>query len=163
MMSAVSGPNESNGRVERPVEGAGVLAGLPRTRPQRASARRVAARRSGEGEVAQRVTMQPPGGPPGRVSLPGSTAKPAKPRAKATKAEQRASAPRPRRASARPAEPVPRQGFECETDRASGPVSPPGGIELLGSAAELLGELAKAGVGTGERLLRDVLSRLPGA
>jgi hypothetical protein len=44
----------------------------------------------------------------------------------------------------------------------SGSVSPPGGIELLASAAELVSELAKAGVGTGERLLRDALSRLPG-
>jgi hypothetical protein len=60
-------------------------------------------------------------------------------------------------------ETVPLQGFESEGDRMSGPVSPPGGIELLGSAAELLGELAKAGVSTSERLLRDVLARIPGA
>jgi hypothetical protein len=42
-------------------------------------------------------------------------------------------------------------------------VQPPGGAELLGSAAEILAELAKGGLSTGERLLRDALSRLPGA
>jgi hypothetical protein len=81
---------------------------------------------------------------------------------------QRAS---PRRAAAREtsaragasakAPPVPRQGFECEGERASGPVQPPGGTELVASAAEIIGELAKAGLSTGERVLKDVLSRLP--
>jgi hypothetical protein len=55
---------------------------------------------------------------------------------------------------------VPRQGFECE-DRASGAVHPPGGGELIASAAELVGELAKAGLSTGERVLKDVFSLLP--
>ena len=58
---------------------------------------------------------------------------------------------------------MPRQGFECEGDRASGPVSPPGGLELLASAAELFGEFAKSGIIGGERLLRDVLPGLPGS
>jgi hypothetical protein len=56
---------------------------------------------------------------------------------------------------------VPRQGFECEGERASGPVHPPGGTELVASAAEIIGELAKAGFSSGERLFKDVLSRLP--
>lgn len=43
-----------------------------------------------------------------------------------------------------------------------GPVLPPGSTELISSAAELAGELAKAGVNTGARVLRDFLSRLPG-
>ena len=55
----------------------------------------------------------------------------------------------------------PRQGFECDGDTASGAVQPPGGAELVASAAEIVGELAKAGLSTGERLLKDVLSRLP--
>ena len=63
----------------------------------------------------------------------------------------------------RPAdEPVPRQGFEGEPDSLGGPVQPPGGTELVASAAELAGELAKAGVATGARLVKDFLSRLPG-
>jgi hypothetical protein len=42
----------------------------------------------------------------------------------------------------------------------TGPVAPPGGAEFAATAAEILGELTKAGVSTGERLVRDVLSRL---
>jgi hypothetical protein len=40
-------------------------------------------------------------------------------------------------------------------------VAPPGGAELVSAAAEIVGELAKAGLSTGERLLKDVFSRLP--
>jgi hypothetical protein len=40
-------------------------------------------------------------------------------------------------------------------------VRAPGGTELATSAIEIFGELAKAGLSTGERLLRDVLGRLP--
>jgi hypothetical protein len=58
-------------------------------------------------------------------------------------------------------EQVPRQGFESEMDRATGAVQPPGGAELVSSAAEIIGELARAGLSSGERLLRDALSRLP--
>jgi hypothetical protein len=58
-------------------------------------------------------------------------------------------------------ESVPRQGFESELDRASGPVQPPGGAELVATAAEIVTELARAGVSTGERLLKDFLGRLP--
>lgn len=56
---------------------------------------------------------------------------------------------------------APRQGFESEGETTAASVQPPGGVELVASAAELVGELAKAGVSTGERLLKDVLSRLP--
>jgi hypothetical protein len=56
---------------------------------------------------------------------------------------------------------APRQGFEAEPD-SLGPVQPPGSTELVSSAAELAGELAKAGVSTGARVLRDFLSRLSG-
>jgi hypothetical protein len=54
---------------------------------------------------------------------------------------------------------VPRQGFECEG--IGGTVQPPGGGELVASAIEIVGEVAKAGLSTGERLLKDFLSRLP--
>jgi hypothetical protein len=160
MMWSVSGPNESNGRVERPAEGEGVLANLPRTRPQRATARRAAARRGGEAELALQTTMAPAERPPRAPRSDGATPTPANARAKAVKAAKRTPAAR---GSVRAVEPVPRQGFESEGERASGPVAPPGGIELLASAAELLGELAKAGVSNGERLLRDVFSHLPGS
>ncbi len=58
-------------------------------------------------------------------------------------------------------EPAPRQGFESETERANGTVHPPGGADLVASAAEIFGELAKAGAAKGERLLKDLLSHLP--
>jgi len=56
---------------------------------------------------------------------------------------------------------VPRQGFASDGERVSGPVQPPGGAELIATAAEIVSELAKAGVSTGERLIKDVVSRLP--
>jgi hypothetical protein len=56
---------------------------------------------------------------------------------------------------------VPRQGYECIGESADTPLQPPGGAEIVASAAELLGELTKAGISTGERLLKDVFSRLP--
>jgi hypothetical protein len=55
---------------------------------------------------------------------------------------------------------VPRQGFESEGDGTRGSVQPPGATELMTSALEIVGEFAKSGVSTGERLLKDVLSRL---
>ncbi len=143
--------------MEHTEEGSSVLAKLPRTRPQRATARRAAARRGGEAELAVKTTVEKP---PARAK-PAVSSRPARSRAKPAPTK-RAVPPSRQRAAGRAGEPVPRQGFESEGDRASGPVSPPGGIELLASAGELLGELAKAGVNTGERLLRDVLSRLPG-
>jgi hypothetical protein len=129
----------------------GVLSKLPRTRPQRASARRVAARKAtaattATSEKAETATRRASsnGRPPA-----SSTARPAR------------RTPKPRKGKARlSVEPVPRQGFECE-DRASGAVHPPGGGELIASAAELVGELAKAGLATGERVLKDVFSLLP--
>jgi hypothetical protein len=40
-------------------------------------------------------------------------------------------------------------------------VAPPGGTELVATAVEIVGELAKAGLSTGERVVKDLLSRLP--
>jgi hypothetical protein len=74
--------------------------------------------------------------------------------------KRRATSKRPRPATP-VEEPAPRQGYECDGEAATGPIQPPGGVELVASAAEIVGELAKAGVSTGERLLKDVLSRLP--
>ncbi|MFI5004324.1 MAG: hypothetical protein ACHQE6_04850 [Solirubrobacterales bacterium] len=60
--------------------------------------------------------------------------------------------------------PVPPQGFEAEETIEPGrAVAPPRGPELAVSVAELLGELAQAGLATGGRLLSDALKRLPGA
>ena len=56
---------------------------------------------------------------------------------------------------------MPRQGFASEGERPLGPVQPPGGAEFLATAAEIVNELARASLSTGERLLRDAISRLP--
>jgi len=181
--------------------GGGLLAKLPRTRPQRASPRRAAARRAAsvngrpttararptalaEGKSATdkrgAATFRPATQAETASDAPPSSGRRPRPvadsaastRAKATghvssrppdaaraKAAKRpAAARRPLSAE----QPAPRQGYECESDRANSPVAPPGGPELVASAAELMGELAKAGFSAGERLLKDVLSRLPG-
>ncbi len=187
----------------------GVLANLPRTRPQRSSARRTAARESAStngrpsSPAKPRAKRSGPAtaahaGKPPRAQRTTAKAKSAKgatqtetkrttpaagvrPKsakdsaatAQAKSSPGRSSAVRARRAQTgkRPPvprravaveEPAPRQGFECEGERATGPVQPPGGAELVATAAELVGELAKAGVSAGERLLKDVFSRLPG-
>jgi hypothetical protein len=141
-----------------PQNGQGVLSNLPRTRPQRASARRAAARTAATKAAAPGAPADPTDG--------ATLARPA--RKRRSEAGHKPSAVRPGGASAKrqapkpdPGPPVPRQGFESEGERASGPVHPPGGTELVASAAEIIGELAKAGLSTGERLFKDVLSRLP--
>jgi ribonuclease E len=170
----------------------GVLANLPRTRPQRSSARRDAARRATASAAASTsaparkprtataVEAQPaqptPTSAPARkprfpaaakvqpspTPKPAATKKaPAKARAKANpKAEPRTKA-RPKARAKRAQDPVPRQGFETEGDPVSGPVKPPGSVELLSSAAELAGELTKSGLSSGGRLLKDFIARLP--
>jgi len=169
-------------RAEPATEGEGVLSKLPRTRPQRTSPRRAAARAaSAAAETAEvaRVaaeaavasaepvaTARSNGRPPARPRR-ATASRPAKkqPPAGGSNGARRApgaGARAAKSAASRPVvEPAPRQGFECETERANGTVHPPGGADLVASAAEIVGELAKAGVSTGERLLKDFLSRLP--
>jgi hypothetical protein len=133
MMSAMSNGTQGPTAADSDGDGASVLQNLPRTRPQRASPRRAAARQS-----------------TARKSAPEAS----KPRA--------APAPsrRPRRSTPKP-EQVPPQGYESEDDAATGAVRPPGGAELVLSAAEIVGELAKAGLTRSERMVKDVLARLP--
>src|ERR1700733_680289 len=140
-----------------PTDGPGVLSKLPRTRPQRASPRRAAARKataatSTAGKAAKQT-------PIGQVPRPSSRTVSATGGPPAGSKATRARAVR--KAAAASHEPAPRQGFESDGERATGPVQPPGGAELVAGAAELIGELAKAGIATGERLFKDVLSRLP--
>ncbi len=130
-----------------------MLANLPRTRPQRASARRDAARRATGSAMAQ----------PSPAPKPAATKKaPTKVKAKTNPtAEPRTKAKPKAPAAKRAQDPVPRQGFETEGDPVSGPVQPPGSVDLLSSAAELAGELTKSGLSSGGRLLKDFIARLP--
>jgi hypothetical protein len=184
--------NTSASATKPPPGDGGVLGNLPRTRPQRSSARRAAARSAAGGPPRARKPAQAKGAKAATVKSPSDRR--AKSPAKAKATQKRATEPvaqspaattskstttttRPssavrakraraakRAATPRPAiplqEPAPRQGFECESET-DGAVQPPGGAELVASAAEIVGELAKAGLSTGERLLKDVFSRLP--
>jgi hypothetical protein len=161
----------------------GVLANLPRTRPQRASARRTAARGGAPAQARPRKPARAERSPaksrgalatPAQAPASGASAAAATPPAKAN---SRVRATRPaaatarsgsrrrapaRNGRARPAgDAAPRQGFESDSEASGGSVQPPGGVEFVATAAEIVGELAKAGLSTGERLVRDVLSRLP--
>ena len=158
---AVSDVEQSDGRATEPEEEKSVLANLPRSRPQRSSPRRAAARAAsttGQGTAA--AARLRPRGQDGAARRPATAKPPASKRAKASATRARAASRRGRTGAQQAA---PRQGFEADSNAASGPVQPPGGAELLGSAAEILAELAKGGLSAGERLLRDAISRLPGA
>ena len=143
-------------------DGPGILAGLPRTRPQRTSARRVASRAA----TPSAANTASPRQASATASRPANKRAPA---SKRTTGKQHATAKiratgktsAPTKSNAATEERAPRQGFEAEPD-SLGAVQPPGSTELISSAAELAGELAKAGVSTGARVLRDFLSRLPG-
>lgn len=154
-----------------PSASSGVLAELPRARPQRATPRRSSARkatahsagkRRGAGAGADRRT----------AAVEGSAGAGAGPTILAGLPRVRPQHTSPRRAAARAArsrggtrsteQSVPRQGFESEPRRMSEPIQPPGGAELAVSLGELAGELAKVGIATGARLLKDIVSRLPG-
>jgi hypothetical protein len=140
----------------------GVLANLPRTRPQRSSARRDAARRTAS------VKVGPTGAParkaPSIISTraePAPTRKRAATKTKAAAVKRGQGTTKPKSPAKRLQDRAPRQGFETEGDPLSGPVQPPGSVDLLSSAAELAGELTKSGLSTGGRLLKDFLGRLP--
>jgi hypothetical protein len=178
MMCAVADMNPSdNGQHD-----GGVLANLPRTRPQRSSARRAAARGasaepsrprkapSKRAPTKARAGSAAASAVPSNADAPDTTAAPVKPKSRVRATRPAAATKRstaPRRAAARKAraaqadEPAPRQGFESEGETGGRSVQPPGGAEFVATAAEIVNELAKAGVSTGERLFKDVLSRLP--
>lgn len=136
-----------------------VLVNLPRTRPQRSSPRRAAAREAAAGATAPR---RAPARPATRSRIGGGSAQggPRKPAARAPAGKPR-SAPKRAAGSARRRDAAPRQGFESDSENMHGSVQPPGGAELVASAAEIVGELAKVGFSAGERLLKDAFSRLP--
>lgn len=181
MMCAVADMNPSdNGQHD-----GGVLANLPRTRPQRSSARRAAARgasaapsrpRKAQAKHLPAKTRAKATAAPSRpaerstAGAPDSTVKTAKAKSRVRATRPAAATKRstaPRRAPARkaraahPDEPAPRQGFESEGESTGRSVQPPGGAEFVATAAEIVNELAKVGLSTGERLVKDVLSRLP--
>jgi hypothetical protein len=151
---------KGNSRSTTPQRDREVLVNLPRTRPQRSSPRRAAAREAAAGASAERHAPARAGT---RSRIGGGTAQAGSRKT----ASARAAGARPKAASKRAAgsskrrDSAPRQGFESESENMNGSVQPPGGAELVASAAEIVGELAKVGLSAGERLLKDAFSRLP--
>lgn len=150
MLTRMTDTPNSDLRTPVSAEGSSVLANLPRTRPQRASARRARARTG-----AQAGASAPSARDPAKVPGVGG------PHARKARAPVKASTARSRRSGPAP-EPVPPQGYESDGDSLHGPIQPPGGAELVSSIAELAGELAKAGVSAGAHLVKGLFSRLPG-
>ncbi len=125
-----------------------VLRNLPRTRPQRPSARRVHrdAADSANGDAG--TTPRPP-------AKRATTAK----KARAAAPRKAASASAKRKATAATGRAGAPQGFEAE---ASGGVQPPTAADVLDSALGTAGDLVHAGFDLGERAVRGALSRLLG-
>jgi hypothetical protein len=171
-------PSESrNGREADSIPEGGILAALPRARPQRASARRTAARTS---TAAKRSTAAAKTATATKTkSARAATAKKQvarespvvtepvaakQPTARKPVAAKKAASPRRRAAKpiAKPAEqPAPKQGYEPEEELELGKsVNPPSGAELVESVADIIGELANSGLTAGGRLLKDAFSLL---
>jgi hypothetical protein len=178
-MCAMSDETQGPTRADSDGDGASVLENLPRTRPQRATPRRAAARRSAARKTgAEGSKAHVAGANGGAPTAPASAgradaarpaggssaggAREATERASRSRAGKRAAGPARRAKRSIPKlDEVPPQGYESEDDAATGAVRPPGGAELVLSAAEIAGELAKAGLSRAERLAKDVLARLP--
>ena len=184
MMCAMSEETQREDQETRERDGAGVLANLPRTRPQRSSARRIAARDGGSSGAAPRTDAPSADGEQqaARGSRPsahrasgsarrGSSTRKAK---TASGSSSRARAQRPAGAAAgtsaaRQASPkrsarkttrAPRQGFESDADSTTGSVMPPGGTEILSAATELVADVAKSGLSRGTSTFKGILKRL---
>ena len=171
----MSGPEDSERGASEQPPATSVLSNLPRARPQRSSPRRAAARRAGSangGRPEGAAKLDSSDGAKAAPKAPAGASKPRQRKAGKPRSSSAGSAPRAaRRRTARSAarrtpagsperEPVPRQGFASEGDTGVGVVQPPGGAELFASAVEIVGELTKSGVATGERLVKDLFSRL---
>ncbi|MGC2374402.1 MAG: hypothetical protein WA484_11065, partial [Solirubrobacteraceae bacterium] len=145
--------------------------------PQRASARRVAARNATDTTKTAVSPGTPSGGKRRNAAQTAMAAdkrvKPEKPlRVRASKNPAAANPPveskKPaarRKPIAKPAKlaepPAPKQGYEPEEEVELGAtVNPPSGAEVVESVADIVGELASSGLAAGGRLLKDAFSLL---
>jgi hypothetical protein len=168
MMCLVIDADASDDAPTAPHNDRGVLANLPRTRPQRSTPRRAAARsaagaangarKSGpRSEPGEEPSAKPRGGASRRPAGKAAGTADGSPRARATtKASGKGARGTRRRASTAragvrpPKDAAPRQGFEGDGETASGSVQPPGGAELVATAAEIVGELRPRSRETGD-------------
>lgn len=156
MREMASDPS-SDGNQTEAQERHSVLAELPHTRPQRASARRETARRRARAARGGAKAAEPkaPAAEPEAPAAGRAKQAPVKAKPKATRATRRTRVPK--------TPPTPPQGYEADPNLAGTPVSPPSGTEVVAALAELAGELAQNGISTGGRLLKSALSRLSGS
>jgi len=138
-------------------DGPEILANLPRTRPQRASARRAAARPAPPADDAPPPPAQaqaPPAAPSAAAPRTPKTTKARKPSSRP--ATRRAAKPAARRTPAVPRRPSAPQGFE--PDSSGGSISPPSPIELLDGVVGAAGQLAVGSLDRGVRAVRGAVS-----
>jgi hypothetical protein len=127
-----------------------VMGNLPSTRPQRIGRRR-------DGDPVSRAAAKPTRATPKAVGKPATPAKP-KPRPKAAQAAEPKAAPKPR--AVRSGSPSLAKKKPSSPRREPAP-SPPSGTELVTTAVQATGELAKIGLTLGGQALKRAASRLP--
>lgn len=136
--------------------------GKPAAIKPAAAGRRAAAKRAAGATAGAEKRGTPAGTGAGAADGAPSAGSPRRPKATRSSAAGQRVRSAPRRSPGEE-EAVPRQGWASDGERMTGPVEPPSGSDLLGSALEIAGEAARAGLAGGERLLRDLFKNLPGA
>ena len=125
-----------------------VMGNLPSTRPQRMARRR-------DGDPVSRAAAKPTRATPKAVGKPATPAKPKKP----AEAAAPKAAPKPR--AVRSGSPSLAAKKKPKSPRREPAPSPPSGTELVTTAVQATGELAKIGLTLGGQALKRAASRLP--
>ncbi len=128
-----------------------VMGNLPSTRPQRMARRR-------DGDPVSRAAAKPTRATPKAVGKPATPAKP-KPKPKPAEAAAPKAAPKPR--AVRSGSPSLAAKKKPKSPRREPAPSPPSGTELVTTAVQATGELAKIGLTLGGQALKRAASRLP--
>ena len=130
-----------------------VMGNLPSTRPQRIGRRR-------DGDPVSRAAAKPTRATPKAVGKPATPAKPKpKPKPKPAEAAAAKAAPKPR--AVRSGSPSLAAKKKSKSPRREPAPSPPSGTELVTTAVQATGELAKIGLTLGGQALKRAASRLP--
>jgi len=128
-----------------------VMGNLPSTRPQRIGRRR-------DGDPVSRAAAKPTRATPKAVGKPATPAKP-KPKPKPAEAAAPKAAAKPR--AVRSGSPSLAAKKKPSSPRREPAPSPPSGTELVTTAVQATGELAKIGLTLGGQALKRAASRLP--
>ena len=132
-----------------------VMGNLPSTRPQRMARRR-------DGDPVSRAAAKPTRATPKAVGKPATPDKPKPkptPKPKAAQAAEPKAAPKPR--AVRSGSPSLAAKKKSKSPRREPAPSPPSGTELVTTAVQATGELAKIGLTLGGQALKRAASRLP--